>query len=123
MVLPPLTKLIVALINVALKPLQLAFQMVASILGGAFSATFEGIKNQIQVVKNIFSNIIDFVRNVFTGNWRAAWENIKNIFYNIASGLGNIFKSPINFIIGIINGFIRGLNRIKIPDWVPRCWW
>lgn len=48
-----------------------------------------------------------------------AWENVKNIFSNIASGLGNIFKSPINFIIGVINGFIRGLNRIKIPDWVP----
>ena len=48
-----------------------------------------------------------------------AWENIKNIFSNIANGLGNIFKSPINFIIGIINGFIRGLNRIRIPDWVP----
>lgn len=48
-----------------------------------------------------------------------AWDNVKNIFSNIASGLGNIFKSPINFIIGAINGFIRGLNKIKIPDWVP----
>lgn len=48
-----------------------------------------------------------------------AWENVKNIFSNIAKGLGNIFKSPINFIIGIINGFIGGLNKIKIPDWVP----
>lgn len=48
-----------------------------------------------------------------------AWENVKNIFSNIANGLGNIFKAPINFIIGAINGFIRGLNKIKIPDWVP----
>lgn len=48
-----------------------------------------------------------------------AWENVRNIFSNIAKGLGNIFKSPINFIIGVINGFINGLNKIKIPDWVP----
>ena len=48
-----------------------------------------------------------------------AWENVKSIFSNIASGLGNIFKTPINFIIGAINTFIRGLNKIKIPDWVP----
>ena len=57
------------------------------------------------------------------GNWSGAWENIKNIFKNVAEGLGNIFKTPINFIIGLLNGFIRGINKIKIPDWVPRNRW
>ena len=28
-------------------------------------------------------------------------------------------KAPINGIIDIVNGVIRGLNRIKVPDWVP----
>ena len=27
-------------------------------------------------------NIIDFIKNVFTGNWKGAWENVKNIFKN-----------------------------------------
>lgn len=84
-----------------------------------FSSVFETIKNVIGNVKNIFSNIIDFVKNVFTGNWSAAWQNIKNIFSNIISGLANIFKTPINWIINGINTFIRGINKIKIPDWVP----
>lgn len=30
-----------------------------------------------------------------------------------------MFKTPINAIINGINSFIRGVNRIKIPDWVP----
>ena len=30
-----------------------------------------------------------------------------------------IFKFPINLIIDGINAFISGLNKIKIPDWVP----
>ena len=29
------------------------------------------------------------------------------------------FKAPINWIIDGINSFIRGVNRIKVPDWVP----
>ena len=84
-----------------------------------FSSVFETIKNVIGNVKNVFSNIINFVKNVFTGNWSAAWQNIKNIFSNIISGLANIFKTPINWIINGINTFIRGINKIKIPDWVP----
>ncbi|NMB44300.1 MAG: hypothetical protein GX995_09255, partial [Clostridiales bacterium] len=35
------------------------------------------------------------------------------------SGLANIFKYPLNVMIDGINGFLRALNRIKIPDWVP----
>ena len=30
-----------------------------------------------------------------------------------------MFKTPLNAIINGINSFIRGVNRIKIPDWVP----
>ena len=56
---------------------------------------------------------------MFTGNWRGAWENIKNIFSAIADSLSRIFNSPINAIIDMINGFLKGLNKIKIPDWVP----
>ena len=26
---------------------------------------------------------------------------------------------PLNNMIGLINGFIRGLNNIKVPKWVP----
>lgn len=84
-----------------------------------FSSVFNTIQNVINTVKNVFSNIINFVKNVFAGNWSAAWQNVKNIFSNIISGISNIFKTPINWIINGINTFIRGLNKIKIPDWVP----
>ena len=84
-----------------------------------FQGTIDSIVASCNNVINVFKNIIDFIKNVFTGNWKGAWENVKNIFKNIAEGLGNIFKTPINFIIDIMNGFIKGLNKIKIPDWVP----
>lgn len=118
-ILPPLITLFTNIIQFILPGLQSALSVVASILGGVFSSAFNSVKGIIESVKNTFQNIIDFVRNVFTGNWSAAWENVKNIFSNIISGLGNIFKRPINFIIDGINTFIRGLNGLQIPDWVP----
>lgn len=55
----------------------------------------------------------------FTGDWSRAWKGVTNIFGGIFEGLGAIAKAPLNSMIGLINGFIRGLSRIKIPKWVP----
>ena len=49
-------------------------------------------------IKTIFDNIISFVKNVFTGNWKGAWENIKNIFVSI----WNIIKSTFSTVFNII---------------------
>lgn len=89
------------------------------VLGGrlnAFCSTVTAIWNTI---KGVLSGIIDFIGGVFTGNWARAWNGVKNIFSSIVSGFAGIFKAPINAIISGINSFIGGLNKIKIPDWVP----
>jgi hypothetical protein len=96
-----------------------AFSGVALIISGVFKRTFESLKNTFDTIKNVFSGITDFVKNVFTGNWSAAWENVKSIFSNIWEGIKNSFKIPINWIIDNINEFLGGLSKIKIPDWVP----
>ena len=82
----------------------------------AFCSTVSTIWN---TVKGVLSGIITFVRGVFTSNWREAWNGVKQVFSSIVSGLAGIFKAPINAIISGINSFIGGLNKIKIPDWVP----
>src|SRR5690606_41788047 len=47
------------------------------------------------------------------------WQGIVDIFSGVFNGIVAIAKAPINAIITGINAFIRGLNKIKIPDWVP----
>lgn len=84
-----------------------------------FNALFNHIKCIWGNIQGIFEGVIKFISGVFTGNWRKAWEGISQIFKNIVDGLVGLFKRPLNFIIDAINLFIRGLNRIKIPDWVP----
>lgn len=80
-----------------------------------FSSIFNGIWNVISNVigwiKNGFSAAADFVKTAF--------NNVKNFITNIFSTVANIIKAPINGIITIINKVLKGLNKIKVPDWVP----
>lgn len=119
MILPPIINLLTMIINAILPPLQAALNVTASILTNVFGGAFRALQPIINNLKNILSGIISFITGVFTGNWRKAWDGVKQIFSNIISGLTNIFKAPINFIIDGINVFIKGLNKLKIPDWVP----
>lgn len=118
-ILPPLMSLLNIIIQTIIPMLSAQFTYVANIIGSVFGNALSYITSQVQVVKNIFMSIIDFIKNVFTGNWRGAWKNVKNIFSNIISGIANVFKFPINLIIDGMNAFIKGLNKLKIPDWVP----
>ncbi len=125
-ILPPFIDLLSTILQVILPPLTAAIDFFASVLStkiqaafGIVQPIFDLIGNQFNMIKNIISNLIDFIKNVFTGNWKAAWQSVVNIFKSIMSGIANILKAPINAIIGGINGFIKGLNKIKIPNWVP----
>lgn len=96
----------VNLVNLAMPPIQgfINFMMPA----------FQGLMTILQ-------NVINFVTNVFTANWSAAWDNVTNIFGTIWGGIVGLVKGPINAVIGIINSAIGAINSISvtIPDWVP----
>lgn len=94
-------------------------QVLLSTVSEVFSGIASDVSSVIGNVISILQGLIEFIVNVLTGNWKAAWENIKDIFSNIVGGFATILKSPLNFMIDLINGFINGINRIKIPDWVP----
>ena len=110
---------ILDLIHKAIGPLGDAFGAVAGILTSVFATAIDWLKEAIGNVKDVFNGIITFLTGVFTGNWRKAWDGVKQIFSSIWEGIKNGFKAPINFIISGINKFLSGLNNIKIPDWVP----
>lgn len=107
------------IVNFLTEYLQPVFSVVFGAISGVVQSFGNTIGSVIQSVTGIFKGIIDFITGVFSGNWEKAWNGIKDIFSNIVSGLGAIIKAPINGIISIINGMIRGLNKVKVPDWVP----
>lgn len=118
--LTPLIDIFLVLMDGAIKPL---IKLIEDFLVPIFTEQIGGLASDIERVlgniKNHFSLMIDFVKNIFAGNWKAAWQNIKDILKNAIDGFGNIMKMPINSIIDSINSFIIGVNKIKVPEWVP----
>ena len=98
------------------------------VLGESINAFFAVVSGVWDSIKKVFDGIIDFVRGVFTGDWKRAWEGVKEIFSGVFNALLTIAKAPLNLLIGLVNGLIdglnfliRGINKIgfDVPDWVP----
>lgn len=119
LILKPIIELFSTIIKVILPPLQTGLQFLADIIISKLKGAFEVLKPIIEGFKKYLGGIITFISGVFSGNWKKAWEGVKSIFSGVISTLGVIFKVPINFIIDGINNFIKGLNKLKIPDWIP----
>ena len=108
-------------VSEAVASLVSAFQSNFPLLSAYLSGWWESISAAWENVKAIFANIIDFVQNVFAGNWSAAWDNIVAIFGNVFGMIVNLAKAPINGVISAINWVLEKINSISvtIPDWVP----
>ena len=95
------------------------FNFLGGFIGGVFGGIIANFNNYFNAGKRIFNGFLDFITGVFTGNWSKAWNGVVNIFGGIFEGIAAVGKAPINGMIGLINGFIGGLNKIKVPKWVP----
>ena len=95
-------------------------------------SAFDSIGDAVGPIIDALSGFVDFIKGVFTGDWKKAWNGIKDFFKGIWDGFVAIVKSPINLIIDAVNWLtgkiadglnwlIGGLNKISfdIPDWVP----
>lgn len=93
----------------------------ASVFSDAFNAIVDSFSSVWNRIKYHFTQVIDFVKNIFSGEWGAAWENVKNIFANAFGGLVELAKTPINAIISLINKLFASIGNVSlsIPDWVP----
>lgn len=115
-ILPVIENIVMVLVNVV--------ATVAPPIIEAVSQIFANISNVVTSLQRVFDGLIQFITGVFTGNWSQAWEGVKQIFGNAFDALVELCKIPINAVIGVINGAIRGINSIvgggvTIPDWLP----
>ncbi|WP_300733619.1 hypothetical protein [Pseudomonas sp.] len=110
---------IAPIVGFLLNNLQPVFAVVFGTIGGIISGFLNIVFSIVDSVISIFKSLIQFLRSVFTGQWGSIWENLVNMVRSIFGAVVNVVKLPLNFMIDLLNGFIRGLNRIKIPTWVP----
>ncbi len=73
-----------------------------------------GIANAIGGIATALSGVIQFVTGVFTGDWKKAWEGIKNIFSGVFDAIKSIATGVIDGIKNLIGGIadkIKGLSN------------
>lgn len=121
-ILKPIISLIQTLITKALEPLKPIIEAVAGLFSGVLGGALEYLRPLIEMFTNILGGLMEFVQNVFAGNWSAAWGNIKDVFANVwegikelgkgaINGLITVVETGINFLIKMINGLTQGLSK------------
>lgn len=90
---------------------------VCNALIGSIGTVVAGVVDVASAIFKTLGGIIDFITGIFTGNWKKAWQGVKDAFGGIFNGIADLFKVPINALIDGINSFIAGVNKIKLPDW------
>ena len=93
---------------------------------------------KIKAIRSSLSQVTDFLKNVFAGNWQSAFNNLSNIisgwftqkikpFFTIKKwkdlgsgvkeGLTTAFKNAVNAAIGLFNRFISSINSKMKLTW------
>ena len=87
--------------------------VVAKIIDVVGTTAMKVMKSLIKIIGDVadtLSGIIDFLVGVFTGDWKLAWQGIKEI----ASGVWNLIKDVISGVWSAIKSIIKGaLSIIK----------
>lgn len=77
------------------------------------------VRSTIERIKTILYTIVTFVGGKLRAGWDAAWGGFKRIVSNISSSIQRIFGGAIDKVVGKVNEFVRKINSISLPSWLP----
>ena len=82
-----------------------------------------GASNAWANLQNIWSGCVGWFKSTIispvSSAFKGLWDGIKSFLTNPLEGIKTMFRNAFNWIIGKVNAMIGGLNKIKLPDWVP----
>jgi len=112
---------IAPIIQYLVKTLGPTFSDVFTFIGDVIGTIIGVIADVASGIFKALGGIIDFIAGVFTGDWKRAWNGIKDFMSGIGDAIVGIFKGAVNLVIDAINWMIRQLSKVSIdiPDWVP----
>ncbi|MGH2478108.1 MAG: phage tail protein, partial [Ktedonobacteraceae bacterium] len=94
-------------------------------VSGVLQGAWEIIVGVVKAAWALVSGIIKIGLDLLSGNWKQAWTDLKDMFNGIWDGMKGIVKGAwdgiwslikggINFVIGLINDFIGGLDSLHV---------
>lgn len=103
--------------------IKAAAAVVVDAIKGFFSSAWDAIKGVWNGAKNFFSGVWEGIKGIFGGvkGWFSnVFQGAADAISTIFNGIVGVIKAPINFLINALNTVIDGINKIKIPSWVPK---
>lgn len=91
-----------------------AWDIAISTAKGYINGFVQAVKPIIENIKTIFKGVAQFVKGVFTGDWKGALNGLKTIARGALSGLVNIIKAPFKLIAGTVKGAINSFKSLNI---------
>lgn len=116
--LPPIIQIVQELLPVLLPIIEALLPLLTPIL----ELLSFLIDNLLSPIISVITSIANVISKVLVGAFKILTpvvEGVKTLFQNVFGTIKAVVMAPINFIIDGINLFIKMLNKIKIPDWIP----
>jgi phage-related protein len=83
---------------------------------GYISGFVQAVRPIIENIKTIFKGVGQFVKSVFTGDWKGALNGLKTIASGALSGLVNVIKAPFTLITNTVKGAINTFKSLNIVN-------
>lgn len=87
---------------------------VLNAIKNVFDTVFSYIGTVVGTALDVFGGFLDFITGVFSGDWKKAWNGIKDTVKAVWDGIWGVIKSTVNLIIDGINMLWTGIyNAVK----------
>lgn len=83
------------------------------------TAIADKVRSTVERIKTILYEIVTFVGGKLRAGWDAAWGGFKRIVSNVSSSIQRVFGGAIDKVVGKVNEFVRKINSISLPSWLP----
>lgn len=101
--------------------IPLVIARIATVVAAVLALTGNLTEFARNLKDNILGGIIQFIKGVFTGDMKSAFEGLKKVFKGLINADIILVESFINTVIRALNWLIKQINKISfdVPDWVP----
>ncbi len=104
------------------------FELIATIIGSVlataitiaikvFATLFKTVGGVLSGILTILTGVIKFVTGVFTGNWKQAWNGVKDIVKGIGKAIGSIFSGLWKTITSIFEPIAEWFTKLFKKAW------
>lgn len=87
-----------------------AFKFLAAVLMDSLKGAIDGISWVLDGLTKTLNGIMDFISNIFTGNWTAAWEGIKNALFGVIEAIAGGIWTWMN--VTVVNAVRGGIAKV-----------